>query len=206
MTPVTLCSFGSAKHSFIHLINRWYFLLNSICFFPFFFSCLYFPLCCYQFPTRLKLYESTEHSRFLFEYKGYAHRNSIHSRCSLRLLKYFLNTISRWNSRTRYNSLELNFNSWWAFGFNFGFCILNLQEQISLLDPSEIYRPDIATYAEKDLDQFRDYSVVKDDPLKERVRQTYAEMHRNQTVAFVQGIFVFFFLNSSITSRPDVYS
>lgn len=65
-----------------------------------------------------------------------------------------------------------------------------LQQKISLLDPSDIYRPDIAAYAKKDLDQFRDYSVVEDDPIKERVRQTYAQMHRNQTVAFVQGIFV----------------
>lgn len=58
------------------------------------------------------------------------------------------------------------------------------------MDPSDIYRPDIATYAKKDLDQFRDYSVVEDDPVKERVRQTYAKMHRIQTVAFVQGNFV----------------
>lgn len=60
------------------------------------------------------------------------------------------------------------------------------------MDPSDIYRPDIATYATKDLDQFRDYTVVEDDPVMERVRKTYAKMHRNQTVAFVQGIFVEF--------------
>lgn len=69
--------------------------------------------------------------------------------------------------------------------------ILLSQQTISMLDPSDIYRPDIASYAEKDVDKFRDYSVVEDDPIKERVRQTYLKMHSNQTVAFVQGIFPF---------------
>lgn len=68
-------------------------------------------------------------------------------------------------------------------------CLWTFQQSVSILDPSDIYRPDIASYAEKDLEKFRDYSVVEDDPIKERVRQTYAKMHRNQTVDFVQGTF-----------------
>lgn len=61
------------------------------------------------------------------------------------------------------------------------------------MDPSDIYRPDISSYAEKDVKKFRDYSIVEDDPIKERVRQTYANMHRNQTVDFVKGNFPFRF-------------
>lgn len=68
------------------------------------------------------------------------------------------------------------------------------------MDPSDIYRPDIASYAEKNVSDFRDYSTVENDPIKERVRQTYALMHRNQTVDFVQGIFIqFFFFHSRVS-------
>lgn len=62
-----------------------------------------------------------------------------------------------------------------------------MQHFVSILDPSDVYRPDASTFADKDLRQFRDYTVKVDDPIKERVFQTYSQMHRNQTVEFVQG-------------------
>lgn len=55
------------------------------------------------------------------------------------------------------------------------------------MDPSDIYRPDKPEFADKDVKKFRDYSVTDDDPIKERVFQTYKVMHRNQTVDFVKG-------------------
>lgn len=61
-----------------------------------------------------------------------------------------------------------------------------MQQPITILDPSDIYRPDAPTFADKDLKQFRDYSITND-PIKERVFQTYSQMHCNQTVEFVQG-------------------
>lgn len=61
-------------------------------------------------------------------------------------------------------------------------------KQIKILDPSDVYRPDIPTFADKDLQQFRDYTVTENDPISERVFQTYKAMHQNQTVEFVQGI------------------
>jgi len=45
------------------------------------------------------------------------------------------------------------------------------------------------TFADKNPSKFRDYSVDTTDPLKERVRQTYRQMHLNQTVDFVKGEF-----------------
>ncbi|XP_055913898.1 inositol oxygenase [Eupeodes corollae] len=60
------------------------------------------------------------------------------------------------------------------------------QGQIDIIDPSELLRPE-ASFADKQLSQFRDYSVDENDPLKERVRQTYRDMHLNQTVDFVKG-------------------
>lgn len=54
----------------------------------------------------------------------------------------------------------------------------------SMIDPSELLRPEIK-FAEKS--KFRDYSVDETDPLKERVRMTYRQMHLNQTVDFVKG-------------------
>lgn len=47
-------------------------------------------------------------------------------------------------------------------------------------------RPE-AAFADKCLSKFRDYSVNDEDPLKERVRRTYRDMHLNQTVDFVKG-------------------
>lgn len=53
-------------------------------------------------------------------------------------------------------------------------------------DPSALLRPE-ATFALKPVAKFRDYTIDPNDPIKERVRQTYKEMHTRQTVGFVQG-------------------
>lgn len=58
------------------------------------------------------------------------------------------------------------------------------KKSIQLIDPSELLRPE---FAEKELFKFRDYTVDENDPLKERVRNTYRQMHLNQTVDFVKG-------------------
>jgi len=52
-----------------------------------------------------------------------------------------------------------------------------------LLDISELLRPEDAL---KDKEAFRDYSKGDDDVIGARVRQTYYNMHRNQTVDFVR--------------------
>lgn len=57
-----------------------------------------------------------------------------------------------------------------------------------MIDPSELLRPE-TEFADKDLSKFRDYTVDVNDPLKERVRQTYRQMHLNQTVDFVKGVY-----------------
>ncbi|XP_015603478.1 inositol oxygenase isoform X2 [Cephus cinctus] len=57
---------------------------------------------------------------------------------------------------------------------------------MSLLDPSEQLRPE-QVYEGKLANQFRDYSVDPNDPIKERVRRTYHNMHTNQTVEFVRS-------------------
>lgn len=58
------------------------------------------------------------------------------------------------------------------------------------MDPSDIYRPDLpATFAHKDVEHFRNFSVTADDPIKQRILETYKLMHKNQTVDFVQGNF-----------------
>lgn len=62
---------------------------------------------------------------------------------------------------------------------------LHLQHP-QVIDPSELLRPE-AEFAGKCLTKFRDYSVDVNDPLKERVRQTYRQMHLNQTVDFVES-------------------
>ncbi|XP_065173083.1 inositol oxygenase [Atheta coriaria] len=58
-------------------------------------------------------------------------------------------------------------------------------ELTELIDPSQIYRPE-AKFADKPLDNFRDYSIDENDPIKERVRRTYELMHTHQTVDFVK--------------------
>lgn len=62
--------------------------------------------------------------------------------------------------------------------------ILN-PKAVKLLDTSELLRPE-ASFAAKGLQEFRDYTVDDNDPIKERVRLTYKAMHTSQTVAFVQ--------------------
>lgn len=57
---------------------------------------------------------------------------------------------------------------------------------VDLIDPSELQRPE-PKYADKELSKFRDYSIDENDPLKERVRKTYRDMHFNQTVDFVKS-------------------
>jgi inositol oxygenase len=56
-----------------------------------------------------------------------------------------------------------------------------------VIDPSELLRPE-PSFAKKPVAQFRDYTIDENDPIKERVRRTYKEMHTHQTVQFVQGI------------------
>lgn len=55
-----------------------------------------------------------------------------------------------------------------------------------MLDPSLLLRPE-KVYDGKPLEAFRDYSVDDMDPIKERVRRTYYDMHANMTVEFVEG-------------------
>ncbi|XP_066144300.1 inositol oxygenase [Euwallacea fornicatus] len=64
--------------------------------------------------------------------------------------------------------------------------ILTKRPQTNLIDPSELFRPE-PKFAEKDICAFRDFSVNPDDPIQERVRLTYIDMHTNQTVDFVKG-------------------
>lgn len=54
----------------------------------------------------------------------------------------------------------------------------------TLLDPSQLLRPEL-NFADKEISKFRDYSLDKCDPIKERVRKFYRQLHENQTVDFV---------------------
>ncbi|XP_055388556.1 inositol oxygenase [Condylostylus longicornis] len=58
-------------------------------------------------------------------------------------------------------------------------------KQIELIDPSELLRPE-CSFADKNLSKFRDYTIDENDALKERVRDTYRQMHLHQTVDFVK--------------------
>lgn len=58
-------------------------------------------------------------------------------------------------------------------------------QPIKVIDPSELLRPE-PSFAKKPVAQFRDYTIDENDPIKERVRRTYKEMHTHQTVQFVQ--------------------
>lgn len=62
-----------------------------------------------------------------------------------------------------------------------------LQQSVIILDPSDIYRPDNPDFADKDVNKFRDYTVTENDPISQRIFQTYSKMHRSQTVDFVRG-------------------
>ncbi len=57
---------------------------------------------------------------------------------------------------------------------------------MEIIDPSEHLRPE-EKFAAKPINAFRDYSIDENDPIKERVRKTYLEMHTSQTVDFVKG-------------------
>lgn len=65
----------------------------------------------------------------------------------------------------------------------------SLAEKVELLDPSELLRPEI-TFAKKEVGKFRDYTIDENDPIKERVRKTYHDMHKSMTVQLVKGKFV----------------
>lgn len=54
-----------------------------------------------------------------------------------------------------------------------------------MIDPSELMRPE-ARFASKPISHYRDYSIDETDPLKERVRRTYTDMHTNQCFDFVK--------------------
>ncbi|ENN81472.1 inositol oxygenase [Dendroctonus ponderosae] len=64
--------------------------------------------------------------------------------------------------------------------------VLGNVSPVYIIDPSELLRPE-KKFASKDLNAFRDYTINPDDPIQERVRQTYLEMHTKQTVDFVKG-------------------
>nr|CAH7753805.1 unnamed protein product [Callosobruchus chinensis] len=61
----------------------------------------------------------------------------------------------------------------------------DLHQDVKIIDPSELLRPE-PKFAQKPVSQYRDYSIDKNDPIKERVRKTYEAMHTNQTVKFVR--------------------
>jgi inositol oxygenase len=61
-----------------------------------------------------------------------------------------------------------------------------MMDEVRYIDPSEHLRPE-AVFADKPIDAFRDYSIDENDPIKERVRKTYLEMHTHQSVQFVQS-------------------
>lgn len=69
------------------------------------------------------------------------------------------------------------------------FLFFHWQQIVNILDPSELHRPEAVSFAEKDLNKFRDFTVYENDPIAERVLQTYKQMHKNQTVDFVRGKF-----------------
>jgi hypothetical protein len=51
--------------------------------------------------------------------------------------------------------------------------------------------------------KFRDYTIDPTDPLKERVRRTYHDMHKNQTVEFVRSKVREAKRNSAIVKQLD---
>lgn len=55
-----------------------------------------------------------------------------------------------------------------------------LENSVMMLDPSEHYRPEY-----KKMEEFRQYTIDKDDHIQKRVRETYRKMHNNQTVKSV---------------------
>lgn len=65
-------------------------------------------------------------------------------------------------------------------------CYQGGSNTINIIDPSELLRPE-PKFATKPIGAFRDFNVDESDPVKERVRKTYEEMHTYQTVDFVKG-------------------
>lgn len=55
-----------------------------------------------------------------------------------------------------------------------------------MLDASELLRPE-SVYTTKPAAQYRDYSIDPTDPIKERVRLLYLDMHTHQTYDFVKS-------------------
>lgn len=60
-------------------------------------------------------------------------------------------------------------------------------QQILMLDPSELFRPEDMHTHGKALEAFRKYSEDEEDYIQRRVKQTYYTMHKNQTVEFVRS-------------------
>lgn len=56
---------------------------------------------------------------------------------------------------------------------------------MKLIDPSQLLRPEPA-FNDKPIEAFRDYTVDDTDPIRERVRKTYYDMHTNVTVELVK--------------------
>lgn len=54
-----------------------------------------------------------------------------------------------------------------------------------MIDVSELMRPE-PRFASKSVIRYRDYSIDHEDPIKERVRITYTDMHTYQTVDYVK--------------------
>jgi len=59
-----------------------------------------------------------------------------------------------------------------------------MKDRVTLLDVSELYRPEIIVKKDEINHEYRRYTF-DDDPIQARVRQLYFEMHTNQTVDFV---------------------
>lgn len=59
-----------------------------------------------------------------------------------------------------------------------------------MMDPSLMLRPE-KVYDGKPVEAFRNYDIDENDPIKERVRRTYYEMHTKQTYDFVKGKCIF---------------
>uniref|UniRef100_V5GZ83 Inositol oxygenase n=1 Tax=Anoplophora glabripennis TaxID=217634 RepID=V5GZ83_ANOGL len=64
--------------------------------------------------------------------------------------------------------------------------VLGDTNTVTIIDPSELLRPE-PKFAKKPIGAFRDFSIDESDPIKERVRKTYEEMHTYQTVDFVKA-------------------
>ncbi|XP_012278232.1 inositol oxygenase isoform X2 [Orussus abietinus] len=64
--------------------------------------------------------------------------------------------------------------------------IAPLNQSATMLDPSTQLRPE-EIFEGKLKTEFRNYSVDSSDPIKERVKKTYYNMHTNQTVQFVRS-------------------